>query len=45
MVPVKVMIEKDGKTIEQEFTLKSGKVLGHPTRWAVEAPELKCFEK
>jgi hypothetical protein len=35
MVPVKVMIEKDGKTIEQEFTLKSGKVLGHPTRWVV----------
>ena len=34
-VPVKVMIEKDGKTIEQEITLKSGKVLGHPTRWAV----------
>jgi hypothetical protein len=45
MVPVKVMIEKDGKTIEQEFTLKSGKVLGHPSRRAVEAPELKCFEK
>jgi hypothetical protein len=45
MVPVKVMIEKDGKTIEREFTLKSGKVLGHPSRWAVEAPELKCFEK
>ena len=45
IVPVKVMIEKDGKTIEREFTLKSGKVLGHPSRRAVEAPELKCFEK
>jgi len=39
IVPVKVMIEKDGKTIEREFTLKSGKVLGHPTRWAVVAQE------
>jgi len=41
IVPVKVMVEKDGKTIEQEFTLKSGKVLGHPTRWAVWSLELK----
>jgi hypothetical protein len=41
IVPVKVMIEKDGKTIEREFTLRSGKVLGHPSRRAVETPELK----
>jgi hypothetical protein len=39
MMPVKVMIEKDGKTIEQELTLKSGKVLGHPTRWAIVVQE------
>jgi hypothetical protein len=42
MVPVKVMTEKDGKTIEQKFTLKSGKVLGHPTRWAVRELKPGC---
>jgi len=42
IVPVKIMVEKDGKTIEQEFTLKSGKVLGHPTRWAVQELKPGC---
>jgi hypothetical protein len=40
-VPFKAIIEENGKTVERESDLKVMKVLGHPTRWAVEPRKLK----
>jgi hypothetical protein len=40
-VPAKVQIEKDGKITERQYTLNISRVLGHPTRWAVDSQELK----
>jgi hypothetical protein len=40
-VPFKAVIEENGKAVERESDLKVMKVLGHPTRWAVEPRKLK----